>query len=277
MKRFNIYTGFVCSCLFLLLTVSCNQENAGEKYLPGENESVSFLASENSILAPPSATTATYIVVRGNVNGRLELPITANCDQDIFTIPSSIVFEDGNGKAELSIPLEKTTLGESYPISLSFDSVKSSPFGHFKTTINVMRDYNWLPAGVAEMYSGWVGNEEGIDVNIEHADGSNPARYRLISPYYVMEPDYCEKPGFHLVFELDADYNALRFLDGQKIGEIYEDNGDDIYLFSANNGDTFTNEGNEFTVTGTFYISLGAFGQIPEVFIWTEGYPGNTE
>jgi hypothetical protein len=271
MKRFNIYTGIIGS-LLLLATASCDQENEGVKYT-AENEGIAFLTAESEILAAPTETSVTYKIVRSNVNGRLELPIVADYDEAVFTLPSTVVFEDGAGTAGITIPLEKTELGVAYPITLSVDSVKSSPFGFFKTTVSVMRDYNWLSAGVAEFYSSWVGNEEGIDVKIEHAEGTNPSRYRLVSPYYVMEPDYCPKPGYHLVFELDENQNALHFFDGQKIGEADPDYGE-IFFFSSEDDDTFTNDGNVFTILGWFYVGAGGYGQMPETFIWKEGYPG---
>lgn len=272
MKKVNIFTGTV-ACMLLVLAVSCNQENIGTEYLP-ENEGVTFLAEENDLLTTPSETNLSYNIVRANVNGRLELSITADCDNDIFTIPSTVVFEDGKGTATLSIPLEKLELGITYTVQLSFDSIKSSPFGYFKTTLNITKDYIWSSAGVAEMYSSWAGNSEGIDVNIEYAEGSNPSRYRLISPFYKLEPDYATT-GFHLVFELDASHNALNFFDDQRIGETYENSNDICFFSSARYGDTFTNEGNEFTVLGSFFvIGVGSWGQMPEVFIWKEGYPG---
>jgi hypothetical protein len=258
--------------MFLFLMTSCDQKNAGEQYTFA-NEGVTFLASRSSIMAQPSETTATFKIVRGNLNGRLELPVTASYDQDIFTIPSTVVFEDGAGEASLSIPLDKTILGVTYSIALSFDSIRSSLFGYFKTTLSIMRDYNWVSAGVAEMYSSWAGNSEGIDVKIEYADGTNPGRYRLVSPYYALEPAYASA-GSHLVFELDANHNALNFPDQQKIGELY-DGTYDIYIFSSEDGDTFTNDGNKFTILGSFYVSIGGWGQMPEVFIWKDGYPGD--
>jgi hypothetical protein len=274
MKKYTIYAGIIGS-LFLLATVSCDQENEGVKYA-AKNEGIAFLTPESEILAAPTETSVSYKIVRSSVNGKLELPLVANYDETVFTLPATVVFEDGAGTALITIPLEKTELGVAYPITLAFDSIKSSPFGFFKTTVSVMRDYNWLSAGVAEVYSGWVGNDEGIDVNIEHAEGTTPGRYRLVSPYYVMEPDYCPKPGYHLVFELDENHNALRFLDGQKIGETDSTYGE-ISFFSSEDGDTFTNEGNTFTILGWFYVDAGGFGQMPETFIWKEGYPGNAE
>jgi hypothetical protein len=270
MKRVNIFMGII-ACLLMLMITSCNQDNIGAEYSSEENESVTFLAKTSDILAAPTETNVLYKIARANVNGRLELPIVADCDTDVFTIPSTVVFEDGKGTADISIPLDKTVLGVTYPVSLSFDSVKSSPFGYFKTTLNITKDYNWSSAGVAEMSSGWAGTTE--DVKIEYAEGSNPSRYRLVSPYYELEPDYCKNPGYHLVFELDGQHNALNFLDQQKIGELYSDTYD-IYIFSSANGDTFTNQGNVFTILGSFYVDIGGWGQVPEVFIWKQGYPG---
>lgn len=254
----------------LLTTLSCNQENIGVEY-SDTNEGVSFFYKTSSLLAETESTSITYQIGRSNTAGRLELPLETEYDTDVFTLPSSVVFEDGSGIATLTIPLENTILGTTYPITLAFDKVKASPFGYFETTINVMRDYLWLPAGVAEMTSAWAGAT--ADVGIEQADGASPARYRLVSPYFELEPDYCE-PGFHLVFELDENHNALNFFDGQKIGETYDG---DILIFYAVAGDTFTNNGNVFTIMGNFYDDTGGWGSMPEVFTWKEGYPGDED
>ncbi|MDR0412675.1 MAG: hypothetical protein LBH61_02565 [Dysgonamonadaceae bacterium] len=274
MKKRIVYAALLCSWA-LLAAISCDQDNEGKKHLP-ENEGLTFFATANELLAAPADTCIAYEIGRGNTKGRLEIPLVAGCDPAVFTLPSTVVFEDGAGTASINIPLKKTTLGVTYPITLAFDSVQASPFGYFKTSLTVMRDYKWLPSGVAEMYSGWAGNEEGIDVSVEQAEGSKPSRYRLVSPFYVIEPEFCPKPGSHFVFELNENHQALKFPDAQKIGELYE--GKEVYFFSSEKGDTFTNEGNTFTVTGLFFLGDGRnFGRLSEVFIWKEGYPGKME
>lgn len=267
MKIFKIYTEIICS-LLLFMTASCDQENRGAEYVLS-GEGVSFLTASSSISALPSETSANVAVSRGNTKGRLEVPITAAYNENVFSLPSSIVFEDGAGTANLSIPLEKTVLGTTYSITVAFDSALTAINGKFKTTFNIMRDYVWVDAGIAEMTSSWAGVT--ADVKIEAAKDSNPKRYRLMSPYNALEPAYCPKSGFHLVFELDNNFNALNFLPGQLIGETDATYGS-VYFFRS--GDTFTNDGNEFTVNGTFYVSAGSYGRMPEIFVWKKGYPG---
>jgi hypothetical protein len=50
-----------------------------------------------------------------------------------------------------------------------------------------------------------------------------------------------------------------------------------VYFFHPNPaaGDSFTNEDNVFTVNAYFFVGAGTLGQMPEVFTWIEGYPGD--
>ncbi|MDR1912948.1 MAG: hypothetical protein LBQ68_00490, partial [Clostridiales bacterium] len=191
MKKFNIYIGLICS-LFLLSIAACDTENTGAQYEDNnENGSVSFLWETSSVEYLPDATVGSIDVIRANTNGALEIPITATYDEEFFTLPASVKFEDGSGKASISFSLEKLELGVTYPIMFAFDSLKVSPHGYYKTTVNVMKDYVWKSAGKVSFESSWAGTT--ADVPIEYAEGANPALYRLNSPYNILEPDYCPK------------------------------------------------------------------------------------
>jgi len=170
----------------MFITASCDQKNIGAEY-NSTNESVSFLGATSSIKATPDQTSVDYKIVRGNTSGKLELPITATYDQSIFTLPSSVVFDDGADAATISIPLENTALGTTYSIKLAFDSIMSSPGGTFKTTISVMRDFVWLPAGTGMWTDGIISYIFGEDqftypVDVEEAQ-DNDGLYRMVNPY----------------------------------------------------------------------------------------------
>ena len=195
MKTFNFYITIICS-LFLFMVTSCDQENIGEKYTLS-NEGVAFLTGTSEIIASPDQTSTDYKIIRGNTQGRLELPLTATYDHEIFTLPSSVVFEDGSSFAVLTIPLENTVLGTSYPIVLEIDSVKASPYGKFKTTLNVMRDFNWISFGTAYWTDGVVAYIFGMPtdpypVELQQADGVE-GMFRMVNPYGVGVYEYTEE------------------------------------------------------------------------------------
>ena len=192
MKTFNIYIAIICS-LFLFMTTSCDQENIGNEYAL-DNEGVSFLGSTASITASPDQTSVDYKIIRGNTNGRLELPITATYDQDIFTLPSSVVFDDGSGMAILTIPLEKTVLGVTYTIKLAIDEKVMAQFGMVETTISVMRDYNWVSIGTALWTDGLVctifsAPALTYPIKVEKAAEANGI-FRMVNPYGLDEYEF---------------------------------------------------------------------------------------
>jgi len=185
MKTFNKFLAIICG-LFLFVTASCDQKTIGGEYTIS-NEGVSFLTPTAAITVPPTQTSLEYKMVRGNLSGRIEVPLTVTCDKNIFTIPSSIVFEDGSGMAVMTIPLEKTVLGTTYSIVMAIDSSKMAEFGKAKTTISIMRDYNWVSAGPAQWTDGIVSYIFGekqltYPVTLQKADGT-VGMFRMVNPY----------------------------------------------------------------------------------------------
>ena len=192
MKTFNIYKVIICS-LLLAVTASCDQENIGEEYAIN-NDGISFSAENSTIIAPPDQTSIDYKIMRGNAQGKLELPIAAIYDRDVFTLPSSVVFEDGSGMATLTIPLEKTILGVAYTIELAVDSAAATKFGNAKTTIEVTRDYNWVSIGTGLWTDGLVcaifsASALTYPVKIEKAAEAK-AIFRMVNPYGLDEYEY---------------------------------------------------------------------------------------
>jgi hypothetical protein len=223
MKRFNIFIGMICS-LFLLTTASCDQENVGAIYTV-ENEYVSFMANlGTSFTLLPTETSFDYQITRGNLKGRLELPITAECDKDAISVPASVVFEDGAETATLTISLEKTIIGTRYSIKLSFDSIKSALTGTFKTTISIMRDYVYEPLGKGLWLDGIVApifsaptEPYPVDVQVS-TDGTH---YRMVNPYglgvyeYTAEGEPTRNPAY-LVIDVTDPNNVI--MEEQGIG-----------------------------------------------------------
>jgi len=225
MKTFNFY--LMISSLLLFIASSCDQKNIGAEYTP-TNGSVSFLGSTSSLTADPDQTSIDYTIVRGNTSGKLELPITATYDQDIFSFPTSVVFDDGSASATLSIPLEKTELGTTYSIKLAFDSIMSSPGGNFQTTIKVMRDFVWVPAGTGMWTDGIITVIFGVDpltypVTLQEAQGYD-GLYRMVNPYGLNVYDYTEagdvvrNPSY---VNIDARDPSKVVIDEQGIGIDY--------------------------------------------------------
>jgi len=223
---FNSIAIFAC-CLFMIAGVSCDQDNISTKY-DLTNEAVSFLNSSCAIAVAADQTSVSYKIVRGNTNGSLELPIQATYNTDVFTLPTSVVFEDGSGEAILTIPLENAEIGITYAISLQFDSAKVSPSGFFKTTVNVKKEYIWEPYGTGQWLDGIIPaifnvGADGVGpypVELDKAEGLEV--YRMKNPYgfgvyvYTAEDEPTRDPHYIIV---DATNPSSVVLDGTAVGE----------------------------------------------------------
>lgn len=124
-------------------------------------------------------------------------------------------------------------------------------------TFSISQAINWTAAGTAEAVSDWVGNTDPISIPVQYASNvvlsGGMKLYRLVSPYWVMEPDYAEE-GYNLQFYVDADNNAASFPSWQSMGEFQQ--GYEFFIgCPASMGCSFTNDGDVYTLNG--YIAYG--------------------
>ena len=275
MKTLNKVLLILASALFLFTACeekivdrepSPLQEGGIQAYFyEGTKTSLSFLPDNDPVFK--------IKVGRNNTGEAATLTYTIVDEDDIFEIPSSVTFAAGEALAEIEIDFSAMSLGMTAKLTLELNENDAYIYGLSAVTVTVLRDYKWLPAGIVEMTSQWA--EATADVEVQHAEGTNI--YRLVSPYYILEEDYADE-GYHLLFELDEDYNALKFYERQSIGEE-SSAGTPIEIFYGPLGDSFTNNKNIFTLSTAFiYINaagnLSGWTGISEVFIWKEGYEG---
>lgn len=100
---------------------SCN-ETSDVTYVPGEQDPGAFFASniETAIVVAEDATSA-EIQINRTSDLITEANISAVDDSKLFTIPGTVVFDEGKGVAPLTITFDpnKLELGKSYPVKLS--------------------------------------------------------------------------------------------------------------------------------------------------------------
>ena len=232
MKTFNICIAIICS-LFLFMHVSCNQENVGAEYTLA-NEGVTFLGTSTSITTTTDDTKVDYKIYRGNLNGRLEVAVNATYDKDVFTLPSSVVFEDGSNTAVFSIPTGKMIPFIPYSIVLTLDSAALSPSAKARTTINLKKEFVWEALKWEAFGTGqWT---DGILVPIFGVPAlSYPVKveksvdweglYRLVNPYgagvyaYTEEGDVVRNPHYFVINAMTP--NRVEIAQGGLLGIDY--------------------------------------------------------
>ncbi|MBQ7387862.1 MAG: hypothetical protein IJW01_00555 [Paludibacteraceae bacterium] len=167
--------------------------------------------------------------------------------------------------------------GESASLTLTVPEEYASSYSASSKTINVNVDYTWLPRGKGTFISAWEA-AEGV-VAIEKAKEFNntagDSLYRLVSPYFVVAPDFCSEEGKHLTFLLHSDYSAYRLPTGI---QLVEDDPWSIYwaLPEEPFGTycSFTNNDNVYEIGVVWYQDYSPYNFSTEIFVWTDGYPG---
>ncbi len=100
---------------------SCN-ETSDVTYVPGAQDPGAFFASniETAIVVAEDATSA-EIQINRTSDLITEANISAVDDSKLFTIPGTVVFDEGKGVAPLTITFDpnKLELGKNYPVKLS--------------------------------------------------------------------------------------------------------------------------------------------------------------
>ncbi len=122
---------------------------------------------------------------------------------------------------------------------------------------------------------GWTESEEPARVQIE-ASTSVPNHYRLVSPFYAMEPDYADE-GYHIEFYYDAATGEFTMDEGMYyIGEKYQ--GNDVFLYYYPSYypqyNYLENEGNVFVITSLWGHGNSLWAPMPITFMWDDGFPG---
>lgn len=193
---------------------------------------------------------------------------------NMFNVPT-LTFAAGEKTKKIVITYDME-LGTNSDLTLVIPKDQAYWYGNDSIKLNVSRDYTWLEAGVVSFNSGWAGVTE--DVKIQKAKEGN-GLYRLVSPFYILEPDYAPNPGYHIEITLDENYNAVslpnRLTD---IGETSSSGGWWYLYWNTEQYGAFYNTGNVYTIEGA-WASTDSAGKLTlrslakEVFTWTEGYP----
>ena len=135
---------------------------------------------------------------------------------------------------------------------------------------------NWFEAAGSALIvcPEWTESEEPARVQIE-ASTSVPNHYRLVSPFYAMEPEYADE-GYHIEFYYDAATGKFTMDEGMYyIGEQYK--GDDVFLYYYPSRypqyNYLENEGNIFVITSLWGHGNSLWTPMPITFTWDEGFP----
>lgn len=285
--KLNKFLQFGLGLLTVASFASCDDyEETADASPLSDGDGAAFNATSQSITILPTDDAFVIELHRLKADGAATYGVevlqidTLSNDELFCTPPASVSFAAGEKSTSISVPINKNcSLQQEYSLSLALQGVTENWYssGSAEASFAVTIDYTWLSAGSCTMTSGWAGAS--ATVAIQKAKEAN-GLYRLVSPYYVLEPEYCKEAGYHIQFYLDEDYNAV------KLAPVYQNIGEDSsyggwwwLTWSASSAAcSFTNTGNVYSIAGFWaYGEAGAQSladYASESFVWDNGFPG---
>ncbi len=251
---------------------------------------------------PDDVATDSILIGRTSSLEAADLTLTVEVSEEgTITLPTTLHFAAGQQFDTVAIDASALPIGSSATLSITIPEEDATSYGRNAITISYTKDYNWESRGTVHFVSG-IWNEEG-DVEIEKAVEATDSLFRLVNPYFEIDPadeteegsgekagdGYSVLSGQHIKFILDADYNVVS-LDGEQAGDyfVYQlnmgistDSEGEYYLYYsdryASYGVSFSNEKNVFTLNALLYLpdydGGGIYGPYTEQWTWTEGCP----
>ncbi len=259
---------------------SCSEGEYWDEYQEEETKYSFEGASTKLSITPADTIKEVKVSIFRTVAGAADsLDIVVKSAAPQFTeVPTKVFFAPGSVSADCILKFDGIAVGMSATAQLAFASEKTSVSGDSIITVTVAIDYTWVPAGNCVFASNWAGVQD--ELAIEKAVECTDAHlYRVVSPYYYLEPSYCPKPGYHIEFYLDKDtYEPLTLPSFQDIGEGSSKGGNWLLYYSPSQGSTFTRQGNVFIINafwayGTETAPVGVADYAEEMFQWLDGCP----
>lgn len=266
-------TSYIAIALAAVAATACSDSGYWEESLP-QGDVYAFPKAKASIaLGATDAVPTSYgvEVLRNHAGQAATIAVNPEFSSPVLSGPDSVTFEAGQTSAIYTVTIDATKgweIGSTYTVTLALDekNYTKPQADNASFTLSMVQDYTWLEAGNAMVQSNWVDELSGkYKVAVERAKEYNAngnILYRLVSPFFIMEPDYAEE-GAHLQFILNANNDPVWVTPiFQYIGESDDDYGN-FYFAMMQSGayaGSFTKEGTVYTMDGLITCDEGTNG-----------------
>ena len=167
---------------------SCDQDNMGAIYEPTQ-ANISFIQEGQSTLTDQTSIEVPVAIGRAVTNGAYTATLTLTDNDDNVSLKSNqVTFADGEGMAYAVVVINNMQQGNTYSgtINLS-DTDKATANTEFgsqitSTTVEVMCDYNWIPAGTCTFTDYTWDSDPYTAENVPIINGEGSNVYRIVSP-----------------------------------------------------------------------------------------------
>ena len=176
-KLLNIFAVVTLSAVLL---ASCNTEQITKVYEP-DGPAYSFINKAGNFTLPATNPEFSVKIFRNTREGSATVNIAATPSANVFTVPSALTFEDGEGAADLQISLtNEAAIGLVYTLKLTIGEEDVSVGGVGTIDLKVNLAYNWISLGNGQFFDSWALYSINT-VEIRKAEGFE--RYRVMQPY----------------------------------------------------------------------------------------------
>lgn len=256
-KLFNIIMA-----LTLVFTYACTGDHVGEIYNP-KNNLAEFSVKKQSVKIKDASENVYLVEVsRDNISGRVEIPVTVASEANIFTVPSTVVFEDSVRTTTIRVEMNTTemTPGAIYQLKLNLPKqvIKEKVVS---TVLSVSKDYTWKPFATGTMTANLFESETETQLLQAEEDAS---RFKLVAPYDASaDLEFIQNSDNTIALPEGPNklgtYDFATGVTDEEYGPIQS------YIFPDSELDT---ENKILNLNILFYVSAGSFGQFVDTFTW---------
>lgn len=206
------------------IITSCDKDNIGGVYTPA-SQNISFVSDEAvNVTTSESDAEVTISLLRNIKQGEYTAHYTLSSeDEGIFTDLNggSVTFADGSATATITVKLNGMAKGVEYNATLTLSdadiATADENIGNptVITSIVVMCDYDWIPAGTCTFYDytfAEEGEELSAEVNIENASGTQ--LYRIVDAYKSIVGLNAEDNGISFTLNDDGSIDMVQDASG---------------------------------------------------------------
>ena len=276
MNKIFKYFMMIAIAIAGLSFASCSDDD--DNYTVGEASDGAYLYSDFSskTFLPDDNQTFTINVGRTSTTG--EQSFELKCDNDKFTVPSTVNFKAGESTVVVPVTFN-IDLGATETVQFTIPTDKSSVYGDDTISVSITRDYTWVKIGTAD-FTDKIFTDAQATIDVEKAK-ERTNLYKFVTPMRTLykQNGETELPGgVDLIFTMDETGKITMdqgIYDVESGTSLIEQGAYQFYYETAHYGKyCFFDNKNGFITFSTFLLSGGSlYGPETWTFDWNVGYP----
>ncbi len=276
MNKIFKYLMMVVVAIAGLSLASCSDDD--DNYTVGEASDGAYLYTDivSKTYLPDENQTFTINLGRANTSG--EQSFELKCDNEKFTVPSTVNFKAGESVVAVPVTFN-IGLGDTETAKFIIPSKEASAYGNDTISVTVSRDYTWEKIGTADFTDGiFTGAAATVDVK-KAKEGTN--LYKFVAPMrtlYKQNGETTLPGGVDLIFTMDEEGNITMdqgIYEVESGTSLIEEGNASLYYACKQYPDKCFFDNNNGVITLSTLLAIGEklYGPYTWTFDWNKGYP----